>query len=80
MAVPSFALSLVELPATHLAVSQPFHLHGGAYSFGGLAESHLIPLPFIHGREGSSFAASVPPNDMVNCESVVSLNLVILMW
>ena len=37
------------------AVFQPFQLYGGAYSFGGLAESHPIPLAVLHGGEGSSF-------------------------
>ena len=36
-----------------------------------LAESHLIPPPFLYGRKGSSFQGSVPPNDMVNSKSVM---------
>ena len=41
--------------STHSAVPQPSHLFGGAYSLGGSVESHLIPLPSLHDREGSSF-------------------------
>ena len=47
--------------------------NGGAYSFGGLAESHLIPSPSLHGGEGSSFPGLVPFCDTVNSESVVGI-------
>ena len=69
-----------EPHAIHLTVPQPFQQYGGAFRFGGLAENHLIPLPSLHGGEGSSFLCNAPPNDMVNTESVVGLNLVILRW
>ena len=58
-------------PATQAAVLQPFQLYGGAYRFGGLAESHPIPSPSLHGGEGSSFPGLVPSNDTVNSESMV---------
>ena len=59
--------------ATQSAVPQPSHLYGGTYSFGGLAESHPIPLPSLHSGEGSSFPALVPSDDMVNSESVMGI-------
>ena len=69
MAVPSTALSMGELHAILSPIPQPFNLYGRAYRSGGLAESHLIPLP---GGEGS-FPCYVLPCDMVNCESVVGI-------
>ena len=39
----------------------------------GAWQSHLIPLPFLHGREGSSFPGLVPSDDTVNSESVVGI-------
>ena len=50
---------------------QPFHPCGRAYSFRGLAESHMIPVLYLHGREESSFPGSAPPNGMVNSEPVM---------
>ena len=47
---------------------QPF---GGAYSLGGSVESHLIPLPSLHDREGSSFPGLVPSDDTVDSDSVM---------
>ena len=44
-----------------------------AYSLGGLAESHPIPLPPLHDGEGSSFPGLVPSNDTVNSESVMGI-------
>ena len=73
VAAPSAALSRGKLPATQSAVLQPFQLYFGAYSFQGLAESHLIPLPSLQGGEGSSFLDLVPCSDMVNSESVVGI-------
>ena len=55
------------------AVPQPPHLYAGAYSLGGLAESHLIPLPSLHDGEGFSFPGLVPSDDMVNSESVMGI-------
>ena len=49
---------------------QPF---GGAYSLGGSIESHLIPLPSLHGGEGSSFPGLVPSDDAVNSDSVLGI-------
>ena len=48
-------------------------MYGGAYSFGGLAESHLIPLPSLHGEEGSSVPGLVPSDDTVDSASVVGI-------
>ena len=48
VAVPSATLSRGEPSATQSAVPQPSHLYGGAYSLGGLAESHPIPPPSLH--------------------------------
>ena len=45
-----------------------------AYSFGGLAESHPIPLPSLHDGEGSSFPGLVPSDDMADSEYVMSIN------
>ena len=39
----------------------------------GLAESHPIHLPSLHGGEVFCLPAFVPPIDMVNSESVVSV-------
>ena len=64
--------------ATQSAVPQPSHLCDGAYSFRGLAENHLIPLSSLHGGEASSFPGLVPFDDTVNSESVMALNLVIV--
>ena len=58
---------------TPSAVPQPSHLYGGVYSFGGFAESYPIPLPSLHGGQGSSFPGSVPSDDMVNSESVMGI-------
>ena len=52
---PSTTLSRGEPSAAPSAVLQSSHLYGGAYSFGGLAENHLIPPPSLHGGKGSSF-------------------------
>ena len=56
--------------ATHSAVPQPF---GGAYRLGGSVDSHLIPLPSLHDREGSSFPGLVPSDDAVDSESVMGV-------
>ena len=70
---PSTALSKKEPSATQSAIPQPSHLYGGADSFGGLAESHLIPPPSLHGGEGSSFLGLVPSDNMVYFESVIGI-------
>ena len=59
--------------ATQPAVLQPFQLYGGVYSFGGLAGSHPIPTPSLHGWEGSSVPGLVLSNDPVNYESAVGI-------
>ena len=61
-------------PSTQSAVPQQSHLYGGAYSFGGSAESHPIPLPSLHDGEGSSFPGLVPSDDTVVSESVMGIN------
>ena len=73
MAALSTASHRGELHTTHSAVPQPFHLSGGAYSCRGFAESYLITLHSVHGREGSFCPGCVPTNDMVNFGSVVSI-------
>ena len=70
VAAPSTTLSRGSLMLLSL-LFQPFHLYGGACSFGGLAESHPIPPPSLHGGEGSSFPGLVPSSDMVDSESVM---------
>ena len=70
VAAPSATLGRGEPSATHLAVPQPF---GGAYSFEGSVESHLIPLPSLHDGEGSSFPGLVPSDDTVNSDSVMGI-------
>ena len=57
----------------YLAFFQPFQQYGGAYRFGGLAESHLNLPPSLHGGEGSSFSGLVPTNDIVNSKSVLGM-------
>ena len=74
---PSGTLGRVEPSATHSAVPQ---LLGGVYSLGGCIESHPIPLPSLHDREGSSFPGLVPSDDAVDSDSVMGINLVILVW
>ena len=73
VAAPSATFSRGEPSATQSAVPLPSHLYGGAYSLGGMAESHLIPLPSLHDGEGSSFPSLVPSDDTVNSESVMGI-------
>ena len=73
VAVASTTLSRGSLLLLNLAVPQSSHLYGGAYSFGGLAESHLIPLPSLHGGEGSSFPGRIPSNYTVNSKSAMGI-------
>ena len=56
VAAPSTAFSRGKPPATQL-VLQPFNSVGLGIQLRGLAESHPIPLPFIHGGV-SSFLGS----------------------
>ena len=62
-----------EPAATQSAVIQPFQLYGGAYIFGGLAESHQIPPPSLHSEEGSSSPGLVSSDDTVDSESAVGI-------
>ena len=62
-----------EPSATQSAVPQASHLYGGAYSFGGLAESHPIPPPSLHVGEGASFPGLVISDNTVNSESVMGI-------
>ena len=43
-------------------------------------QSHLIPPASLHGREGSCFPGSNPPDDTVDFKFVVGIKLAILMW
>ena len=67
-------LLLGGVPCYSLSCLQPFHQNGLAYSFRGLAETHLIPLPFLCGGERHSFPGSIQSNDMVISKSVVVVN------
>ena len=73
VAAPSATLGRGEPSVTHSAVPQPSHPFGGACSLGGSVESHLLPLPSLHGGEGSSFPGLVPSDDAGNSESVMSI-------
>ena len=73
--VAAFSIAFIrwESQATQTAVFQAFNLQGGTYSFGGLAEHDLIPLPTPPGREGTSFLVFFPPNDTVNSKSMLCI-------
>ena len=73
VAAPSTALSRWEPHDSYSGVPQPSQLYDGAYSFGGLAESHPLPLPSLHSGEWSSFQGLVPSSDRVNSESAVGI-------
>ena len=73
VAAASTTLSMGEPTATQSAVPQSSLLYGWTYSFGGLADSQSIPLPFLHGGEGSSFLGLVPSNDTVDSESAMGI-------
>ena len=62
-----------EPSATHSAVPQPSNMFGGAYSLGGSVECHLIPLPSLHGGEGSSFPGLVLSDDVGDSEYVMGI-------
>ena len=62
------------------AVPQPVQLYGGAYSFGGLAESHQIPPPSLYGGEGLLFQVWLHPMTQSTLNLQWALNLVILVW
>ena len=63
---------LIQLSPSH-SIYMVGHTAVGAW------QCHPAPLLSLYGGEGS-FPDHVPPNDMVNFESVVVLNLVILVW
>ena len=74
LSTPSTTLSRGEPCATQSAVPQPSHIYRRAYSIWGLGKgSHLIPLPFLHGGEGSSLPGLVPSNDTVDSESAMGI-------
>ena len=77
VAAPSVTLDRGEPSATHSAVPQPF---GGAYSLGGSVESCLIPLPFLHDGEGSSFPVWCHQMMWPILNLLWTLNLVIPVW
>ena len=72
VAAPSNALSGGSLMLLN-QLSPATPKYGGAYSLGGLADSHLIPPPSLHGGEESSFLGLVPSKDTVDSESVVGV-------
>ena len=46
-----------------------------------MAESHLIPLPSLHGREVSSFLGCVPADDIINSMvGVKPLDSSVVVW
>ena len=73
VAAPPTSSRRRELCAPHSAVPQPFHQCGQAHSLRGLAESHPIPLPYLHGQEWSSYPGCVPPDDLIHSKSVVGI-------
>ena len=73
VAAPSATLGRGEPSTTQLAVPQPPHLYGGAYSLGGSVRSHPIPPPSLHDGKGSSFPGLVPSDDTVDSESVMGI-------
>ena len=73
VAASSSALSRGSLLLLNLLFpSHPIYMVGHT-ALGGLAESHPIPLPSLHGGEGSSFPGLVPFDDMVNSESAMGI-------
>ena len=67
------ASSKGEPHTTQSAVLQPFHQYDVAYTFWGSVESHVIPLPSLHGREGSSHPGFSLSIDRVDCKSLISI-------
>ena len=64
----------VDLTAVPQQQQPKSHMPSQVYAnFWDLAESNPIPLPSIHGGEGSSFAGTVPPNDMAGPKAVVGI-------
>ena len=52
------SLCMVDLQATYSAVPHPSNVYGGNTTLGA-QQNHLILLPSLHGREGSSFPVCV---------------------
>ena len=73
MAASSTTLSRGSLMLLCLLFSSHPIYMVGEYSFGGLAESHLIPPPSLHGGEGCPFLGVFPSNDMVKSESAMGI-------
>ena len=80
VAAPPTASCRQELHAAYLAVTQPFWQYGGPYIFGDWVEIYPVPPPSLHGAEDLPFQVVLHLNDLVNSESVVTLNLVIMVW
>ena len=73
------ASSRVETNTSHSAV--PSHSRNMVRHTALKAwKSHLIPLPSLHGKNGSSSPGGASPDYLVNSKSVVGLNLLILVW
>ena len=45
------------------------------YTAFGVQQSHLIPLPSLHGGKGCPFPNLVPPDYTVDSESIVGIKL-----
>ena len=58
-------LLLSQLSSRHPTIEWGIH-------FGGLAGSHPIPLPSLHGGEGS-FSGLIPTDDTVDTELVIGI-------
>ena len=72
VAAPSGVLSRGSL----MLLSQlfPSHLNDMVgHTALGAWQSHRIPLPSLHGEEGSPFPGLVPSDDMIDSESLVGI-------
>ena len=72
MIAPSTALSMGSLILLSQLSSSHLNNIMGCTAL-GTQQSHPIPLPSLHVWEGSSFPGLVPPDDMVDSESVLGL-------
>ena len=75
MAFPSTALSRGNLVLLYQLISSHSSNKSGNTALGA-QPSHPIPLPCLHGREGSSFLGLVAPNEGVKFKSVVGMKSV----
>ena len=73
MAAPLTALNRRELHAIHSAVPQPILSIWLGYTTWGLSKESLNPSTFITWWGGIFFSGSVPPDSMMNSESVVNI-------